>query len=132
MLIHFMERNGSESHSISFCTNIEQQWWHLQELGLNEVFSGGLSSYSVVNMVMAYLSLEGMSLAQHMQPGSGALLEISHTISSPPAAQQDVAWRLQQTFSEPSRLASVQRTTHFLAGRALKCGGHLSKRPVVC
>ncbi|KAK9827438.1 hypothetical protein WJX74_002466 [Apatococcus lobatus] len=75
----------------------------LRELGLNEVFSGGLSSYSVVNMVMAYLSLEGMSLAQHMQPGTPALPEISHTISSPPAAQQDVAWRLQQTFSRPAQ-----------------------------
>ena len=72
----------------------------LQELGLNEVFSGGLSSYSIVNMVMAYLSLEGMSLAAHMQPGLAALPEISHTVSSPPPAQQDVAWRMQQTFSE--------------------------------
>lgn len=29
--------------------------WLVQETMLNEVFSGGLSSYSIVNMVMAYL-----------------------------------------------------------------------------
>ena len=79
----------------------------LQEVGLNEVFSGGLSSYSVVNMVMAHLSLEGMDLNQHMAPGAGSLPEISHTIDSPEAAQDIVAWRLQQIFSASTNLVKA-------------------------
>jgi hypothetical protein len=35
----------------------------LKEAGLNEVFTGGLSSYSLVNMVVAHLQAEGMQAA---------------------------------------------------------------------
>jgi DNA polymerase sigma len=50
----------------------------LKEAGLNEVFTGGLSSYSLVNMVVAHLQAEGMQAApvtwqqqQQQRPSSG-------------------------------------------------------------
>jgi DNA polymerase sigma len=48
----------------------------LKEAGLNEVFTGGLSSYSLVNMVVAHLQAEGMQAApvtlQPQQNGSSS------------------------------------------------------------
>lgn len=95
------KRSASVLGSILLKTSIFTTYCDgLQELGLNEVFSGGLSSYSVVNMVMAQLSAEGMALANQMAPGAASLPEICYTAGSPDPVQQNVAWRLQQILGE--------------------------------
>ncbi|GAB4814301.1 hypothetical protein N2152v2_001347 [Parachlorella kessleri] len=66
----------------------------LREHGLNEVFTGGLSSYSVTNMVLAHLQREGF------QP----------VLSSPPGAPATPGGSLAETFAFLQRLAGTAPT----------------------
>lgn len=53
---------------------------HVQEKAMHEVSSGGLSSYSLINMTIAHLQAEGYSMSTAGVPTSSGLADLGNLL----------------------------------------------------
>jgi hypothetical protein len=82
----------------------------LKEAGLNEVFTGGLSSYSLVNMVVAHLQAEGMQaapVAHQPQRFGSSRRDSSSSWSGSVISQQQVQQHLAQLAQSAAAAAAA-------------------------
>lgn len=84
----------------------------MQEAGLNEVFTGGLSSYSIVNMVMAHLQSMGYPLPT-LPDVSGPPETASHLSAAMSASNAPAAASQHNCDTGSSDSASAPGSRHF-------------------